>query len=45
MGHMISNADWYAFLIVALVGAVWMERKLDKILEELKELRQKIDQK
>lgn len=43
MGRMISNADWYAFLIVALVGAVWIERKLDKILEELKALREKID--
>ena len=39
----IPRADWYAFLILALFWAVWVERKLDKILKELKALQEKID--
>jgi hypothetical protein len=42
---MISRPDWYAFLIIALFWAVWMTDKLDKILGELKTLREKIDRK
>lgn len=38
---MISRPEWYAFLIVALVAVLWLARKLDKILEELKALRGK----
>lgn len=40
---MISKADFYAFLIVALFWAVWIGRRLDEIKKELKYLREKMD--
>lgn len=38
---MISRPEWYAFLIIGLVAVLWLARKLDKILQELKALRDK----
>jgi len=38
---MITRPEWYAFLIVELVAVLWLARKLDRILEELKALREK----
>jgi len=40
---MISHADWYAFLGIALVIVLRLEHRFDKIENELKALRQKID--
>ena len=42
---MISKAEWYAFLIIAVVWAVWIGGKLDEIKKELKTLREKMDKK
>ncbi|MGB0065200.1 MAG: hypothetical protein WBP85_12205 [Terracidiphilus sp.] len=37
---MISKADWYAFLIIALLYAVWLGEKVREIKKELKALRE-----
>jgi hypothetical protein len=42
---MISNAEFTAFLIMAAISFFWLLAKLDKILEELKALREKVDKK
>ena len=42
---MISKADWYAFLIIALLYAVWLGEQVREIKKELKALREKMDQK
>jgi hypothetical protein len=42
---MISQADFTAFLVISLVVVVLLFIKLDKILDELKALREKIDRK
>lgn len=42
---MISRAEFDAYLIVALIAVIWLVSKLDKILEELKALREKMDKK
>ena len=38
---MISRPEWYAFLIMALVAVLRIEGKFDKVLVELKALREK----
>jgi hypothetical protein len=38
-----SEAEWYAFLILALVAMFRIDRNFDKVLKELKELREKMD--
>ena len=40
-----SEAEWYAFLILALVAMLRIDGKFDKVMKELKELREKIDKK
>jgi hypothetical protein len=42
---MISRPDWYAFLIMAAISFFWLLAKADKILEEVKAIREKIDKK
>jgi hypothetical protein len=42
---MISRPDWYAFLVMAAISFFWLLAKVDKILVELKDLREKIDKK
>jgi hypothetical protein len=42
---MISQADFTAFLVISLIAVVLLFIKLDKILDELKALREKIDKK
>jgi hypothetical protein len=42
---MISKADWYAFLIFALLYAVWLGEQVREIKKELKALREKMDKK
>jgi hypothetical protein len=42
---MISKADWYAFLIIALLYAVWLGEQAREIKKELKVLREKMDKK
>jgi hypothetical protein len=42
---MISRFEWYAFLILALVAVLRIDGKFDKVMEELKALREKIDKK
>lgn len=42
---MISKADWYAFLIIALLYAVWLGEQIREIKKELKALREKTDKK
>jgi hypothetical protein len=43
--QMISRADWYVFLIMALPFAVWAGGQLVEIKRELKNLREKIGKK
>lgn len=38
---MISRPEWYASLVMGLVAVLWLARKLDKILQELKALRER----
>jgi hypothetical protein len=40
---MISRVEFDAYLISALIALIWLVSKLDKILEELKALREKMD--
>jgi hypothetical protein len=42
---MISRAEFYAFLIMVLLFAVWAGEQLVEIKKELKALREKIDRK
>jgi len=42
---MISKADWYAFLIIVLLYAVWLGEQVREIKKELKALREKMGQK
>lgn len=42
---MISKADWYAFLIIALLYAVWLGEQIREIKKELKAIREKVDKK
>jgi hypothetical protein len=42
---MISRAEFYAFLIMALIWAVWIGGRLDEIRKELKALQEKMDKK
>jgi hypothetical protein len=42
---MISRPEWYAFLIIALLVAVWGGEQLVEIKNELKSIREKIDKK
>ncbi len=42
---MISKADWYAFLVIALLYAVWLGEQVREIKKELKALREKMDKK
>jgi hypothetical protein len=42
---MISKADFYAFLIIALLYATWLGEQVREIKKEVKALREKIGQK
>jgi prolipoprotein diacylglyceryltransferase len=42
---MIPRPEWYAFLIMAGISFFWLLAKLDKILSELKALREEVDKK
>ena len=42
---MISKADWYAFLIIALLYAVWLGEQETEIKKEVSALRERIDKK
>jgi hypothetical protein len=40
---MISKAEWYAFLVMALLYAVWLREQVREIRKELKALREKME--
>lgn len=40
-----SDAEWYAFIFLACVAMYRIDSKFDKVMKELKELREKIDKK
>jgi len=42
---MIQRYEWYAFLGMALFAVLRIDGKFDKVMEELKALREKIDKK
>lgn len=42
---MISKADFYAFLILALLYAVWLGEQVREIKEEVKALHKEINEK
>jgi hypothetical protein len=42
---MISRPEWYAFLALALFAVLRIDGKFDKVMEELKVLREKMDKK
>jgi hypothetical protein len=42
---MISKADWYAFLIIALLYAVWLGEQVREIKKEVRALRERMDKK
>lgn len=42
---MISRPEWYVFLILALVWIVRIDGQFDRVMKELKELREKMDKK
>jgi hypothetical protein len=40
-----SDAEWYAFIFLACIAMYRIDHKFDKVMKELKELREKIDKK
>lgn len=40
-----SDAEWYGFLILACVVMFRIDHKFDKVMEELKAMREKLDKK
>jgi hypothetical protein len=42
---MISRPEWYAFLILALVAVLRIDGKFDKVMKELKIIREKVEKK